>query len=211
MKNKFIAIILVFSILLNVIFATKSYNYKYKIGQEAYNNIASIKILNESNKEILNNVISTNYLENNDLLKLYKNYSDISVNIAKLWEEYNFYRNDSVFNLFSKSVKTKDSASNEVHWRIEEYINKILETEMTTSNFKLTLEGNTFEQIKAMSNLSNEIDDLFAEFRNSKLKDVDEENKAKVIINNKYWIDLLTGINTISEKYIDEDFSLDNK
>ena len=47
MKNKFIAIILVFSILLNVIFATKSYNYRYKIGQEAYNNIASIKILNE--------------------------------------------------------------------------------------------------------------------------------------------------------------------
>ena len=87
----FVVVILLISFLVNVYISINNYKFKYRIGRESYTNIEKIKSTNKTNNEILNNAIKVGCLDNMELLKLYKNYGELSDSMVSLWDEYSFY------------------------------------------------------------------------------------------------------------------------
>ena len=66
-----IMIALLISLIFNIVLSIDSHKYKYKAGREAYNSVLNIRTTNDSNNEILKNVIDNKTISNEELLKLY--------------------------------------------------------------------------------------------------------------------------------------------
>lgn len=209
MKSFEIVLVLVLSIsiMLNIILLSVSYKDNYKAGKESYNSILSVRAINETNNEILKKAIDSGNIDNLELLKLYQNYSNISEDIADLWYEYSYYRESRMVFQKVKEIDTDNVMINEVHERIEDYFQSILETEMTTQNYNVS--EKLLNNFKVMLEISNKIKDYYNKIFDEKLDNVNEEERLKKIVRKHYWIDILNKLNEVDNKYIDYEFTLE--
>ena len=200
--------IIFISVSLNVIFAVSNYQYRYRVGRESYNNILSVRTLNETNNDMLKNILEVGKIGNSELLKLYTNFNTISDNIADLWYEYSNYKNNRVLFNSTKDINTSDVLIGEVNSRITEYLKSVLELEMSTRTFEIILDGDIKTKFTEILYVSDTIKEFFDKFSDEHLSGLEGEKRVKAIIRNKYWIDILENLNRIDQKYVDVDFSI---
>lgn len=205
----FIVVILLISFLVNIWISLDNYKFKYRVGVESYTNIEKIKSINKVNNEVLTNAIKAGSLDNMELLKLYKNYGELSDSMISLWDEYSFYEDNISFLDFNKKkIDKKDIEFNDIYGNLEEYLKSLMDEEMKTNSYKVDLLGNTLEKFNAMLIISEKIDLCYTNFYDEKLNNVDTEDREKTIIKKYYWIDILKEINTINQKYINAELQL---
>ena len=202
--------ILLVSLTLNIFTSINNYKIKYRVGKESYSSIEHIRINNENNMTILEKSIEVGYLTNMELLQLYKNYSDISSNIIKLWDEYSFYANNKpLFNL-KKKLDTDKNILNDINNNIEDSLLFILNNQMENQSYRLYLnENKLLNKFNGMKELSDKVNNYYIDFYDKYLIDVIDEDKVKKIIKEHYWIDILEGIYSINDEYKNYDFVLE--
>lgn len=204
----FVVVILLISFLVNVYISINNYKFKYRIGRESYTNIEKIKSTNKTNNEILNNAIKVGCLDNMELLKLYKNYGELSDSMVSLWDEYSFYEeNISILDFGKKKIDKNNVVFNDIYGTIEEYFRSLMDEEMKTQSYKVELTGKTLENFNSILIISNNIDSYYNEFYDKNLSSVDIEDREKAIIKKYYWIEILEDINEINQKYINSNFT----
>ncbi|CDG01035.1 Putative uncharacterized protein [Clostridium chauvoei JF4335] len=182
-------------------------SYRYEAKKQSYNNIEQIRHRNESISLILDQGIKSGSISNEELLKLYKNYSSISKSMTDLWSEYGDYSNQSIISLSKKKIE--DTKPNEICERIENLIFGYLTLEMETLNNKLVLKDKILEDFKVMQDMSKDLEKFYKEFNDTVIQTDDENKKKDKFIKKDYWIDVLKGINTTIEPYINYDFTID--
>lgn len=212
-KNNSILIIigtLIISLLINVYSSVMNSRYKLLIGKETYNSAREIKTRNESVLSLLDQCIKAKSVTNEEMLVLYKNYTVISDEYNNLWSKYKDYGKEEIIS-FNKKSKTLDYSTemlNQVYSRIETLFFEYLSLEMKNHNEKIILEGNVLDDFISMSNMAQSLNDFYTEFNDTNLKNVDEEKKESVYIKNEYWVDILNGINSVVEPYLNYDYTL---
>ena len=168
----------------------------------------SKRAINEANNKLITKAIDSRNIENLDLLKLYENYGNMNDNISNLWYEYSNYReNRTVFQRIKK-INTNSVMINEINERLEDYLKGILETEMTNQNYTVIVSDKLLDNLNMMLKISDEIKDYYNNFLDDKLRNVNEEDRLKIIVRKHYWIDILEKLNEVDNKYIDYEFSL---
>lgn len=213
-KNNSILIIigtLIISLLINVYSSVMNSRYKLLIGKETYNSVREIKTRNESILSLLDQCIKAKSVTNEEMLVLYKNYTVISNEYNNLWSKYKDYGKEEIIS-FNKKSKTLDYSTempNQVYSRIETLLFEHLSLEMKNHNEKIILEGNILEDFISMNNMSQSLNDFYIDFNNTNIKDVDEEKKESIYIKNEYWVDILNGINSVVEPYLNYDYTLE--
>lgn len=213
-KNNSILIIigtLIISLLINVYSSVMNSRYKLLIGKETYNSVREIKTRNESILSLLDQCIKAKSVTNEEMLVLYKNYTVISNEYNNLWSKYKDYGKEEIIS-FNKKSKTLDYSTempNQVYSRIETLLFEYLSLEMKNHNEKIILEGNVLEDFIYMNNMSQSLNDFYIDFNNTNIKDVDEEKKESIYIKNEYWVDILNGINSVVEPYLNYDYTLE--
>lgn len=212
-KNNSVLIIigtLIISLLINVYSSVMNSRYKLLIGKETYNSAREIKTRNESVLSLLDQCIKAKSVTNEEMLVLYKNYTVISNEYNNLWSKYKDYGKEEIIS-FNKKSKTLDYSTempNQVYSRIETLLFEYLSLEMKNHNEKIILEGSVLEDFVAMNNMSQSLNDFYTDFNNTNIKDVDEEKKESIYIKNEYWVDILNGINSVVEPYLNYDYTL---
>ena len=209
-RNYIILVLLILSIslLVNVFTSINNQKIKYRIGKESYKNIEEIKVSNENIQAILEKSIDLRYINNMELLNLYRNYSDIASNIIELWDEYLFYEDNKYVFRFKKELDTDRNILNDVNNNIEDYLFSILNKDMEDNLVKLQLDDSILNNFNGMKELSDKINTYYTNFYDEHLSDVEDEERSKKIIKEYYWIDILEGIHAINEEYKDYDFNL---
>lgn len=195
-----ISVILIISIIINIFQIMIISEYRHRVGSITYNNIINVKNTNISNNDILLKSIETSTIEITDLLKLYKNYGFISNNIMSLWDEYNFYKNSNYI-FTKKEIKTDVMVVNEIHNRIEEYLNVLIQKNINKKVDKIAINGIDLQNFIEMQELSSEIIDFYASFIKENMDGMDTNQRKDIIINEYYWIDILDNIDTITKEY----------
>lgn len=212
-KNNSVLIIigtLIISLLINVYSSVMNSRYKLLIGKETYNSAREIKTRNESVLSLLDQCIKAKSVTNEEMLVLYKNYTVISDEYNNLWSKYKDYGKEELIS-FNKKSKTLDYSTempNQVYSRIETLLFEYLSLEMKNHNEKIVLEGSVLDDFVAMNNMSQSLNDFYTDFNNTNIKDVDEEKKESIYIKNEYWVDILNGINSVVEPYLNYDYTL---
>lgn len=212
-KNNSVLIIigtLIISLIINVYSSVMNSRYKLLIGKETYNSAREIKTRNESVLSLLDQCIKAKSVTNEEMLVLYKNYTVISDEYNNLWSKYKDYGKEELIS-FNKKSKTLDYSTempNQVYSRIETLLFEYLSLEMKNHNEKIVLEGSVLDDFVAMNNMSQSLNDFYTDFNNTNIKDVDEEKKESIYIKNEYWVDILNGINSVVEPYLNYDYNL---
>ncbi len=195
-----ISVILIISIIINIFQIMMISEYRQRVGSITYNNVINVKNTNISNNDILLKSIETSTIEITDLLKLYKNYGVISNNIMSLWDEYNFYKNNNYI-FIKKEIKTDVTVVNEIHSRMEEYLNSLIQKNINKKVDKIAINGGDLQNFIEMQELSSEIIDFYTSFIKENMDGMDTNQRKDIIINEYYWIDILDNIDTITKEY----------
>lgn len=195
-----ISVILIISIIINIFQIMIISEYRQRVGSITYNNVINVKNTNISNNDILLKSIETSTIEITDLLKLYKNYGVISNNIMSLWDEYNFYKNNNYI-FIKKEIKTDVTVVNEIHSRMEEYLNSLIQKNINKKVDKIAINGGDLQNFIEMQELSSEIIDFYTSFIKENMDGMDKNQRKDIIINEYYWIDILDNIDTITKEY----------
>ena len=195
-----ISVILIISIIINIFQIMMISEYRQRVGSITYNNVINVKNTNISNNDILLKSIETSTIEITDLLKLYKNYGVISNNIMSLWDEYNFYKNNNYI-FIKKEIKTDVTVVNEIHSRMEEYLNSLIQKNINKKVDKIAIYGGDLQNFIEMQELSSEIIDFYTSFIKENMDGMDTNQRKDIIINEYYWIDILDNIDTITKEY----------
>lgn len=205
-----VVIVLFISLIVNVFTSLQNYSSNYKVGRDSYREIENIRAVNENNINILETAIDIGSISNMDLLKLYRNFSDISDSNMNLWSDYIFYEDDSSIFRMKKQIEKNGDIFVDVNTKIEEYLLSILDREMQTKSYKLELDGVILDNFTLMKKLSNDISNYYTSFyENNSLSKIEGEDRIKRVIKKHYWIDILEGINEINYKYINENFYIE--
>lgn len=200
-----IVCILLVSLLTNVYTSIMNSRYKVLIGKETYKSVEEIRNRNESVLTTLDQCLKAKSVSNEELLSLYKSYSSISEEFVNLWSNYNDYGKEKIISLNNKS-KEANEISNEVYSRVESLLFEYLRLEMKNHNEKIVLEGEVLNNFTAMYNMANELNNFYKEFNETNLKNIDK--KESTYIRKKYWVDILKGINSITDSYINYEFTI---
>ena len=203
-----VGLALMFSIILNIYTAISVKKYKYKIGLETYSAIENMRFLHESNQQILLASIDMGSIDNMGILKLYKNYNDLSEQTTRLWNEYIYYEQDRKFTIYKKNIDTSDITVNDVNSKLEEFFNSMLEAEMQTQNKEFELTEDMLEKFKEIYDLECEKTTYYNDFCKEKVKGAIQDKKKDIIIKEHYWMDILEGYNEINKKYVDHEFKV---
>ena len=195
-----ISVILIISIIINIFQIMIISEYRQRVGSITYNNVINVKNTNISNNDILLKSIETSTIEITDLLKLYKNYGVISNNIMSLWDEYNFYKNNNYI-FIKKEIKTDVTVVNEIHSRMEEYLNSLIQKNINKKVDKIAINGGDLQNFIEMQELSSEIIDFYTSFIKENMDGMDTNQRKDIIINEYYWIDILDNIDTLTKEY----------
>lgn len=209
-KNNSILLILtvlIISLLINVYTSIMNSRYKILVGKETYKSVEEIRNRNEGALNILNQSIKAGSISNEELLALYKNYTSMSDEFTNLWSNYKNYGKEEIITISKKSKISKE-IPNEVYSRIESLLFEYLNSEMKNQNDKIILEGETLNNFSAMNNMSNQLNEFFKEFNQEKFSNKTEEDKEIITIKKNYWIDILNGINSIMDPYINYEFTI---
>ncbi|VYU00161.1 hypothetical protein [Clostridium tertium] len=203
--------ILIVSLLINVYSSIMNSRYKLLIGKETYYSVKEIKNRNESVLSLLDQCIKAKSVTNEEMLILYKNYTAISDEYNNLWSKYKDYGKEEIIS-FNKKTKVNDisneMSTSQVYTRIESLLFEYLSFEMKNRNEKIILEGGILDDFLAMKEMSKSIDTFYKDFNDTKLKNVDEENKESTYIKKEYWIDVLKEINSVMEPYLNYEFTI---
>lgn len=203
----FIVIILFVSLVVNVLLSVNNYKMDQSLGKESYRNIESVRSTNQDNIEILKKSIDIGSIDNAELLKLYKNFSKVSDLNVDLCRDYIMYENERGSFKNKKYVNKNVDIISNINTKIEEYLLNLLNREMQTQRYKLELNGQILDNFKTMEQISNDVEKYYSDFyEDNGLNNLSNEEKSKKSIKNKYWIDILEGINDINYKYTDETF-----
>lgn len=200
-----IVCILLVSLLTNVYTSVMNSRYKVLIGKETYKSVEEIRNRNESVLTTLDQCLKAKSVSNEELLSLYKSYSSISEEFINLWSNYNDYGKEKIISLNNKS-KESNEISNEVYSRVESLLFEYLRLEMKNHNEKIVLDGEVLNNFTAMYNMANELNNFYKEFNETNLKNIDK--KESTYIRKKYWVDILKGINSITDSYINYEFTI---
>ena len=200
-----IVCILLVSLLTNVYTSIMNSRYKVLIGKETYKSVEEIRNRNESVLTTLDQCLKAKSVSNEELLSLYKSYSSISEEFVNLWSNYNDYGKEKIISLNNKS-KESNEISNEVYSRVESLLFEYLRLEMKNHNEKIVLDGEVLNNFTAMYNMANELNNFYKEFNETNLKNIDK--KESTYIRKKYWVDILKGINSIADSYINYEFTI---
>lgn len=205
----FVVVILLVSFLVNVWISLDNYKFKYRVGVESYTNIEKIKSINKVNNELLTNGIKAGSLDNMELLKLYKNYGELSDSMVSLWDDYSFYEESISFLDFNKKkIDKNDIKFNDIYGTIEEYLKSLMDEEMKTKSYKVELSGKTLEKFNSILSITEKVDLCYTDFYEKNLNNIDVEDREKTIIKKYYWIDILKEINIINQKYINSEIEV---
>jgi hypothetical protein len=204
-----IVFILVVSLLINVYTSIMNSRYKVLIGKETYKSVEEIRSRNEGVLNTLNQCIKARSISNEELLTLYKSYSSISEEFTSLWANYRDYGKEEIISIKKKSKISKE-IPNEVYSRIESLLFEYLSFEMKNHNEKIILDGETLDNFEAMSNMATQLDEFYKKFNENKFKNVDQEKKELLTIKKDYWMDVLEGINSIMDQYLNYEFAIKN-
>ena len=204
-----IVFVLVVSLLINVYTSIMNSRYKVLIGKETYKSVEEIRSRNEGVLNTLNQCIKARSISNEELLTLYKSYSSISEEFTSLWANYRDYGKEEIISIKKKSKISKE-IPNEVYSRIESLLFEYLSFEMKNHNEKIILDGETLDNFEAMSNMASQLDEFYKEFNENKFKNVDQEKKELLTIKKDYWMDVLEGINSIMDQYLNYEFAIKN-
>ncbi|MBU6136518.1 hypothetical protein [Clostridium tertium] len=204
-----IVFVLVVSLLINVYTSIMNSRYKVLIGKETYKSVEEIRSRNEGVLNTLNQCIKARSISNEELLTLYKSYSSISEEFTSLWANYRDYGKEEIISIKKKSKISKE-IPNEVYSRIESLLFEYLSFEMKNHNEKIILDGETLDNFEAMSNMATQLDEFYKKFNENKFKNVDQEKKELLTIKKDYWMDVLEGINSIMDQYLNYEFAIKN-
>lgn len=198
--------VLIVSLIINVYTSMMNSRYKILIGKETYKSIEEIRNRNESSLGVLDQCLKAKSVSNEELLALYKNYNSISKEFTNLWLNYKEYGEEDIISIKKKS-KNKNQIPTEVYTRVESLLFEQLNYEMKTNKEKVILEGEVLNNFTAMYNLTNEINNFYNEFNNTKMKNIDIDKREINYIKKSYWIDILEGMNAVIEPYSDYEFT----
>lgn len=202
-----IIVVLIISLAINVYTSIMNSRYKILIGKETYKSVEEIRSRNEGVLNTLNQCIKAGSISNEELLSLYKSYSSMSEEFTNLWSNYRDYGKEEIVSINKKS-KISREIPNEVYSRIESLLFEYLNFEMKNHNEKVVLEGETLNNFETMGSMAAKLDEFYKEFNEDKFKDVDEEDKELITIKKDYWIDILKGINSTMEPYLNYEFTI---
>ena len=199
----FIIIVLLISLSMNIYLSIMNNRYKYKMGEESYNNLVELKVRNESALNIIKQCLKSESINSQELFDLYQNYSYMTDSYNELWISYNDYGKEELLNLpFSRS-KENYIESNLVYSRIEDvlyqYINKKSDDNLDIIN----LNGQVLENFIIMESLAVEVSDYYNKQKDDGISD--EKKEFKLIMKGQ-WIDYLEDISSIMEKYLEKEF-----
>lgn len=202
-----IIVVLIISLAINVYTSIMNSRYKILIGKETYKSVEEIRSRNEGVLNTLNQCIKAGSISNEELLSLYKSYSSMSEEFTNLWSNYRDYGKEEIVSINKKS-KISREIPNDVYSRIESLLFEYLNFEMKNHNEKVVLEGETLNNFETMGSMAAKLDEFYKEFNEDKFKDVDEEDKELITIKKDYWIDILKGINSTMEPYLNYEFTI---
>ena len=126
-----ILIILFISFVLNCYQVMVNKRYKRIIESTCYGNVEEIRIKNESVLSILDRCIKAGNISNEELLKLYKNYSAIASAETNLLEYYLEYKDNPNIKTSNKNVTIENENINGVYWQIEEVIYNYIKSDLS--------------------------------------------------------------------------------
>ena len=202
-----IVCVLLVSLLINVYTSVMNSRYKILIGKETYKSVEEIRNRNESALTTLDQCIKAKSVSNEELLSLYKNYTSISEEFINLWSNYRDYGKEEIISLSNKSKKYNE-VPNEVYSRVESLLFEYLNLEMKNHNEKINLDGEVLDNFTAMYNMSKELNDFYKDFNETNLKDTDIDKKEAIYIKKHYWVDILKGMNSIMDSYLNYEFTI---
>ncbi|MBE6052930.1 MAG: hypothetical protein E7212_03295 [Clostridium sartagoforme] len=198
--------VLLVSLCINVYTSIMNSRYKVLIGQERYKSVEEIRNRNENSLNILNQCIKAKVVNNEELLALYKNYSSISKEFTNLWLNYKEYGKEDIISIDKKSKITNEVPS-EVYSRVESLLYEQLNYEMKTYSEKIILSGEVLDNFISMYNMSNELNEFYNEFNETKLKNIEVDDREDIYIKKDYWVDVLKGVNSAIEPYSNYEFT----
>jgi hypothetical protein len=203
----FIVIILLISLTVNVYQNIAYKQYKNEFEQRSYESLEEIRYRNEAILAILDSSINANSISNDELLILYKNYNGISDTKLELWEHFLKYKNNPLMKLKKNSDGVKIDSKNQNYWRIGELVYSYLQKDIKENTDSMNLNDKAAKDFMMMRNLANDLNDFYINFYNKNCTGLEDEKRARKIIENDYWVDMLKGIEEINEKYVEYPFS----
>ena len=212
-KDKcFIAIltILFISFFLNCYQVIVNKRYKRIIELTCYGNIEEIRTKNESVLSILDKCIKARNISNEELLKLYKNYSAIANAEIDLLEYYLEYRDNPNIKTSNKNVSIENKNINGVYWQIEEVIYSYIKSDLSEKTESMKINDDKLEEVSVLKEMAEKLNEYYISFYNENCSNLDEDSRADKIIKHAYWINILKEIQNINEEYIDYEFSNEN-
>ena len=189
-------IILVISLIFNIYQRLVVIDYSNYIKESMYENIEEIKVRNESILLTTNEVIESEVITNTQLLDLYNNYKTI----------YSVESETLEANLDYKNIENEVSQNN-FFLRAEEYLKFLLisNTEGKLGENKeqviTKLNKDKKENITILRDVSEEINNYFIKLTETTLKGMEGKEKIEKLIEDDYWIEVVTEIQLIGDKY----------
>lgn len=199
--------ILTLSFFMTMYVSWENSQYKYRIGKISIYDTENIKGKNYSNLDILKKSLALGEINNKELLKLINNCESIEESITNLNDDYYFYKQKSL-SVFSKGKNDKEESSKNVFFkRTSEFFYGLLDENMNNKVFSIKISKELEEDIKVLISLSEDVDNYYKNFEIKELYNVKDEKREKKLIKEMYWIDILEGIEDITLKYGDRQFS----
>ena len=206
----FIIGILFISLSINVYSSIMHSRYKLLAGKETYTSLEEVKSRNESNLNLLTQCIKAKSMSNEELLKIYKNYSTMSKEFTNLWSKYKDYGKEEIISIGKKNKKSEEFMPNEVYSRLESLTFEYVNIQMDNKEEKLLLADGDLNNFIAMENMAKQLDDYYKAFNEKYFSNMDEEEKKIKVIQESYWIDSLQGMNSIMDPYLNYEFTIKN-
>ena len=207
-NNCFVIVItiLLISLIINIYQAVVNNEYNKELRLQNYNRIEEIRYRNESILATLESCISSNTINNEELLTLYKNYSELAEVEVELWESYLDNLQNKIVKHNNKTVNIPGKNKNEIYWEIEELVYSYLKNDMKENTFAMELNGKVLTDFQILRDMALDINNYFINFYSEKCTHLSDEKKKEKMIKENYWVDILEGIQEVTNEYIDYAF-----
>lgn len=203
----FIIFILLISLTVNVYQNIAYKQYKDDFEQKSYDYLEEIRYRNEAILSILDSSINANSISNDELFVLYKNYNGISDTKIDLWEHFLKYKRNPFMRLNSRSNEVRIDNKNQTYWKIGELIYLYLQNDVKENVDNMSLNEKTSKDFLMMRNLASDLNNYYINFYNKYCSGLEGEKRARKVIRESYWVDMLRGIEEVNEKYVDYPFA----
>ena len=180
--------------------------FEKELKKQRYEGIEEIRYRNESIVKVLEGCITSNKITNEELVILYKNYSEIANEEIELWQAY--LDNKNRLNIFSKNKNNNIEVDyiSEIYWDIEQLIYNYLKDDLRENISGMQLSGPSLADFSNLLYLAKDLNNYFVIHYDDNYSGLEEEEKMEKMMRNNNWISILNGIQGVSKKYIDYPF-----